>query len=78
LISRFEGFGIVLVEAKASGLPIIAYDCDTGPSELIMDNEDGFLIPFADSDNFIERLTLLMNDETLREAISLKSLENAE
>lgn len=44
MTSRFEGFPMVLLEAKASGLPIIAYDCDTGPSELIIDGEDGFLI----------------------------------
>ncbi|CNI46136.1 WbcM protein [Yersinia frederiksenii] len=78
MTSRFEGFPMVLLEAKASGLPIIAYDCDTGPSELIMDNEDGFLIPFADSDAFSERLIQLMNDESLRETMSLKSLENSE
>lgn len=78
MTSRFEGFPMVLLEAKASGLPIIAYDCDTGPSELIMDNEDGYLVPFADSNAFIEKLLFLMNDEDLREAMSLKSLENAE
>ncbi|MBX9475466.1 glycosyltransferase family 4 protein [Yersinia enterocolitica] len=78
MTSRFEGFPMVLLEAKASGLPIIAYDCDTGPSELIMDNEDGYLVPFADSNTFIEKLLFLMNDEDLREAMSLKSLENAE
>ncbi|HEI6850193.1 TPA: glycosyltransferase family 4 protein [Yersinia enterocolitica] len=78
MTSRFEGFPMVLLEAKASGLPIVAYDCDTGPSELIMDNEDGYLVPFADSNAFIEKLLFLMNDEDLREAMSLKSLENAE
>ncbi|MFL4557768.1 glycosyltransferase family 4 protein [Yersinia kristensenii] len=78
MTSRFEGFPMVLLEAKASGLPIVAYDCDTGPSELIMDNEDGYLVPFADSDTFIEKLLFLMNNEDVRETMSLKSLENAE
>ncbi|QHB33514.1 glycosyltransferase family 4 protein [Yersinia canariae] len=78
MTSRFEGFPMVLLEAKASGLPIIAYDCDTGPSELIINNDDGFLIPFADSDAFTQQLLILMNNEELRETMSLRSLENAE
>ncbi|MDA5523240.1 glycosyltransferase family 4 protein [Yersinia kristensenii] len=77
MTSRFEGFPMVLLEAKASGLPIIAYDCDTGPSELISDSEDGFLIPFADSDTFTEKFLLLMKDDSLREAMSIKSLASA-
>ncbi|MGE4801354.1 glycosyltransferase family 4 protein [Yersinia hibernica] len=78
MTSRFEGFPMVLLEAKASGLPIIAYDCDTGPSELIINNNDGFLIPFANSDAFTQQLLILMNNEELRETMSLRSLENAE
>ncbi|HHG9971540.1 TPA: glycosyltransferase family 4 protein, partial [Yersinia enterocolitica] len=78
MTSRFEGFPMVLLEAKASGLPIVAYDCNTGPSELIINNEDGFLIPFADSNAFTRQLILLMNDAELRESMSLKSLKNAE
>lgn len=78
MTSRFEGFPMVLLEAKASGLPIIAYDCDTGPSELIMNNVDGFLIPFADSDTFTQRLLQVMNDENLRDEMSQRSLENSE
>nr|CAA87701.1 wbcM [Yersinia enterocolitica] len=78
MTSRFEGFPMVLLEAKASGLPIIAYDCDTGPSELIINNEDGLLIPFSDSNAFARQLILLMNDDDLRESMSLRSLKNAE
>ncbi|MFA3760008.1 glycosyltransferase family 4 protein [Yersinia sp. 2466 StPb PI] len=78
MTSRFEGFPMVLLEAKASGLPIIAYDCDTGPSELITDYEDGFIIPFDDSDKFVKQLLILINNEELRETMSIKSLENAE
>ncbi|MFJ1231570.1 glycosyltransferase family 4 protein, partial [Yersinia proxima] len=78
MTSRFEGFPMVLLEAKASGLPIVAYDCDTGPSELIINHDDGFLIPFNDSDTFTCKLALLMNDDDLRESMSIKSLKNAE
>lgn len=44
LSSRFEGLPMVLLEAQAFGLPIVAFDCDTGPSEVI-NNKNGWLVP---------------------------------
>jgi amylovoran biosynthesis glycosyltransferase AmsD len=62
MTSRYEGLPMVLLEAKACGLPIISYDCPSGPKEIIMNNEDGFLIPFADVEKFQQKLKLLLND----------------
>jgi glycosyltransferase involved in cell wall biosynthesis len=64
--SRTEGFGLVLIEAMACGLPVVAFDCENGPRSLITDGEDGFLIPAFDVDLFAERLMRLMDDEKLR------------
>lgn len=66
LPSRFEGFGLVLIEAMACGVPVIAFDCENGPRSIITDGVDGFLIPPFDIDAYAEKMLLLMQDYTLR------------
>lgn len=65
--SSSEGFPNVIGEAMSAGLPVVAFDCIAGPSELIRDNEDGFLIPLFNYELFREKLALLMDNEQLRE-----------
>lgn len=42
--SRFEGLPMVLLEAQSYGLPIVAFDCDTGPAEIVQHNINGLLV----------------------------------
>lgn len=68
LTSRYEPFGLVLIEAMSCGLPVIAFDCPNGPRDIITDGEDGFLIPMGNNAMFAERIIYLMEhpEERLR------------
>ena len=66
MTSRYEGLPMVLIEALSFGLPLVAYDCQTGPAELIESGVNGYLVPDGDSPQFCERVLALMADNALR------------
>lgn len=78
LSSRYEGFGMVLIEAMSFGIPCVSFDCNYGPSDIIKDNEDGFLIKNGDEKSFAEKLQLLMKEENLRKEMGEKARKNVE
>lgn len=70
LSSRYEGFPNVLLEAMASGCPCIAFDCDTGPRDVIEDDVDGVLVPAEDIRILRKELSELMADERKRKRLA--------
>lgn len=64
--SLSEGFPNAIAEAMSAGLPVVAFDCIAGPSEMVIDGVNGFLVPVNQNALFRERLTLLMDDDALR------------
>ena len=64
--SLFEPFGLVIPEAMSCGLPVVTYNSPFGPSSILSDGNDGFLIQNNDQQAFADRLCQLMSDGTLR------------
>lgn len=69
MASHFEGFGMVLAESASFGLPAVAFDVPTGPSEIIDSNLSGFLVEDNDLEAFANALNKLMRDKNLRESM---------
>lgn len=78
MTSRYEGLPMVLIEAQSFSIPIIAFDCQTGPSQIINNNENGFLVDNNDVNSFSEFLQRFLSDRLIQHEMSIKSLENAE
>jgi len=74
--SSSEGFPNVVGEAMAAGLPVVSFDCVAGPSDMLTDGVDGFLIPPFDYDLFKRKLELLMENKELREHMGEKARGN--
>jgi glycosyltransferase involved in cell wall biosynthesis len=74
LPSTAETFGIVLLEAMSLAKPVIA--CRTGgPTEIILDHESGLLVPPSDPLNLAAAIVRLLDDDALRQRLSLSGLE---
>lgn len=78
MTSRYEGFGMVLIEAMACGLPCIAYDCPSGPRNIIKDGINGFLIKDGDVQKMAEKICFLIEHEDIRKKMGQAGYLNVE
>lgn len=74
--SRFEGFGMVLIEAMACGVPCVSFDCKYGPSDIIKNNEDGFVVENGNTNQLAEKLLFLIENEVERKIMGTRAKEN--
>jgi glycosyltransferase involved in cell wall biosynthesis len=76
LSSRFEGFGMVIVEAMQCGVPVVSFDCPKGPSEIITNNVDGILVEDGNVEQFAESLMDLMGNMEKRKYLANNAIES--
>lgn len=74
--SRFEGFGMVLIEAMACGLPVVSFNCPVGPATIVKDGVDGFLVENSNSRALAEKLCYLIENENIRTQMGQQGREN--
>lgn len=74
MTSKREGLPMVLLEAKSWGVPLVSFDIMTGPSAIISDSVNGYLVEPFDIDEMAKKITALMEDNILRETFSKNSV----
>ena len=78
LPSYREGFAVVLLEAKINSMPVVSFDCNSGPGEIINDEMDGYLIPCYNKKNMAEKICNLIENFDLRKSFSSHAKDNLE
>ncbi|OAS88187.1 MULTISPECIES: glycosyltransferase family 4 protein [Metabacillus] len=78
MTSRYEGLPMVLLEGQKKGLPIVAFNCPTGPAEIIINGRNGYLIDIGDQQEFIKKLHELINDYDKLKEFSSNAIKDSE
>ena len=76
MTSRYEGFGLVLLEALSENCPVVAFNCRFGPSEIIAEGENGLLIPAEDFSALETGIHKLIEDVPLRARLASAAKES--
>lgn len=74
--SRFEGFGMIIIEAMACGLAVVSFDCPWGPQSIINDGQDGVLVENGNIEKLADALVSLIQDEKKRNNIAINAVQS--
>lgn len=77
MTSLTECFPMILLEALASGIPIVSFNCPHGPSNIVTDNQDGFVVEDQNIAQLATQISVLINNHDLRIAMGKKAKVNS-
>lgn len=75
--SRYEGFGMMIAEAMAAGVPVVAYDCPSGPGDIITNGVNGWLVRPGDEKTMAERICWMIDHISERQEMGTKALQRS-
>ena len=74
--SRWESFGLVIIEAMSCGLPVVSFDCDNGPRSIIANGEDGILVQNGDVCDMSSKICRMIEDQESRVRMGAAARQN--
>lgn len=78
LTSKYEGLPTVLIESLMLGTPVVSFNCETGPNEIIINEENGLLVEDQNKEDFIKAMNRMVNDKELYTKLKSNSKKSAE
>ena len=71
--SRFESFGLVLIEAMSCSLPVVSFDCKYGPQSIIQNGETGFLVSQSNTKELANAICSMIENDEMRQRMAMNA-----